>query len=89
LRYPTISVERQDDIRSLPRIREAAVARPIPQTTAKAKQQALSLHGSVAWLYDDLQEGSISSEQLQDGGMNIDTDRAYMCYVEFSKCQRD
>ncbi|WP_334485655.1 primase-helicase family protein [Bradyrhizobium algeriense] len=63
--------------------------RAIPHTAAKAKQQALSLHGALAWLYDVLQEGSISSEQWQDGGLTIDTDRAYMCYVEFSKRQRD
>jgi hypothetical protein len=63
--------------------------RAIPHTAAKAKQQALSLHGSLAWLYDALQEGSIGNEQWQDGGLTIDTDRAYTCYVEFSKRQRD
>jgi hypothetical protein len=63
--------------------------RAIPHTAAKAKQQALSLHGSLAWLYDVLQEGSISGEQWQDAGLTIETDRTYMCYVEFSKRQRD
>ena len=63
--------------------------RAIPHTAAKAKQQALSLNGPMAWLYDVPQEGSISSEQWQVGGLTMDTDRAYMCYVEFSKRQRD
>ena len=63
--------------------------RAIPHTAAKAKQQALSLDGSMAWLYDVLQEGSISVEPWKDAGLTIDTDRAYMCYVEFSKRQRD
>jgi Family of unknown function (DUF5906) len=63
--------------------------RAIPHTAAKAKQQALSLHGSFAWLYDVLQEGSISSERWQDTGLTIETDRAYMCYVEFSKRAHD
>ena len=63
--------------------------RAIPHTAAKAKQQALSLHGPMAWLYDVLQEGSISGEQWQDTGLAIDTDRAYACYAEFSKRQHD
>jgi hypothetical protein len=63
--------------------------RAIPHTAAKAKQQALSLHGSLAWLYDVLQEGSISGERWQDAGLTIETDRAYMHYVDFSKRQRD
>jgi hypothetical protein len=63
--------------------------RAIPHTAAKAKQQALSLHGSMAWLYDVLQEGSISGERWHDAGLTIETDRAYLCYVEFSKRQRD
>jgi hypothetical protein len=62
--------------------------RSIPPTAAKAKQQALSLHGSREWLYDVLQEGSVSGERWQDAGLTIETDRAYMCYVEFSKRQR-
>ena len=40
-------------------------------------------------MYDVLQEGSICGERWQDVGLTIETDRAYMCYVEFSKRQRD
>ena len=43
----------------------------------------------MAWLHDVLQEGSISGERWQDAGLTIETDRAYLCYVEFSKRQRD
>jgi Family of unknown function (DUF5906) len=63
--------------------------RAIPHTAAKAKQQALSLHGSLAWLYDVLQEGSINGERWQDAGLTIEKDPSYMCYVDFSKRQRD
>jgi hypothetical protein len=63
--------------------------RAVPHTAAKAKQQALSLQGSLAWLYDVLQEGSVSGERWQDAGLTIEKDRAYMCYVEFSKRQHD
>jgi hypothetical protein len=63
--------------------------RAVPHTAAKALQQVHSLHGSMAWLHDVLQEGSISCEQWQDVGLTIDTDRAYLCYVESSKRQRD
>jgi len=63
--------------------------RAVPHTAAKASQQVHSLHGSLAWLHDVLQEGSIGGEQWQDAGLTIETDRAYMCYVEFSKRQRD
>ena len=63
--------------------------RAVPHTAAKALQQVHSLQGSMAWLHDVLQEGSISGERWQDAGLTIETDRAYMCYVEFSKRQRD
>ena len=63
--------------------------RAVPHTAAKALQQVHSLQGTMAWLHDVLQEGSISGEQWQDAGLTIETDRAYMCYVEFSKRQRD
>jgi hypothetical protein len=63
--------------------------RAVPHTAAKALQQVHSLQGSMAWLHDVLQEGSIGGEQWQDAGLTIETDRAYMCYVEFSKRQRD
>jgi hypothetical protein len=56
---------------------------------AKAQQQVHSLQGSMAWLHDVLQDGSISGERWQDSGLSIEKDRAYMCYVEFSKRQRD
>jgi hypothetical protein len=63
--------------------------RAIPSTAAKARQQAHSLKGSAAWLYDVLQEGSINGEEWQDAGLTTDKDQAYACYVEFSKRQRD
>ena len=63
--------------------------RAIPNTAAKAQQQVHSLQGSMAWLHDVLQDGSISGERWQDSGLSIEKDRAYMCYVEFSKLQRD
>jgi hypothetical protein len=63
--------------------------RDIPNTAAKAQQQVHSLQGARAWLHDVLQEGSISGEQWQGAGLTIETDRAYMCYVEFSRRQRD
>jgi len=63
--------------------------RAIPHTAAKAKQQAHSLHGSLAWLHDVLQEGFIGVEWWQDTGLTIDTNLAYQWYVEFSKHQRD
>jgi hypothetical protein len=63
--------------------------RAIPNTAAKARQQAHSLKGAAAWLYDVLQEGSINGEEWQDAGLTTDKDQAYACYVEFSKRQRD
>ncbi len=63
--------------------------RAIPGTAAKAQQQVHSLQGSLAWLHDVLYEGYIGGEQWQDAGLTIETDRAYACYVEFSKRQRD
>jgi hypothetical protein len=63
--------------------------RAVPHTAAKALQQVHSLQGSMAWLHDVLQEGSVSGERWQDAGLTIEKDRSYMCYVEFSKRQRD
>jgi hypothetical protein len=63
--------------------------RAVPHTTAKAQQQMHSLHGSMAWLHDVLQDGSIGYEQWQDAGLTIQTDWAYTSYVDFSKRQRD
>jgi hypothetical protein len=63
--------------------------RAIPHTAAKARQQTYSLKGSMAWLHDVLQEGSINSEEWQGAGLTTDKDQAYACYVEFSKRQRD
>jgi hypothetical protein len=63
--------------------------RAVPHTAAKALQQVHSLQGTMAWLHDVLQEGSISGERWQDAGLTIETDRAYLWYAEFSKRQRD
>jgi hypothetical protein len=63
--------------------------RDIPNTAAKAQQQVHSLQGSLAWLHDVLQEGSISGERWQDAGLAIEKDRAYLCYEDFSKRQHN
>lgn len=63
--------------------------RAVPHTAAKALQQVHSLQGSMAWLHDVLQGGSVGSERWQDAGLTIEKDRAYLCYVEFSRQQRD
>ena len=62
--------------------------RAVPHTAAKALQQVHSLQGTMAWLHDILFEGSICGEPWQDIGLTTETDRAYMCYVEFSNRQR-
>src|SRR5262245_50799866 len=63
--------------------------RAVPHTAAKARQQALSLRGTDAWLYDALQEGAIGGECWQINGLTVTKDDAYDDYVEFSKQQRD
>jgi hypothetical protein len=62
--------------------------RAVPHTAAKAQQQAHSLAGTEAWLYDVLQEGSIGHENWQSVGITVRTDDAYRCYEDFSKQQR-
>lgn len=63
--------------------------RAVPHTAAKAQQQAHSLHGTEAWLYHVLQEGSIGCEHWQDNtGLTVSKDQAYLCFEDFSKQQR-
>jgi hypothetical protein len=63
--------------------------RAVPHTAAKAQQQAHSLRGTEAWLYNALHEGAIGDEHWQNDGLTITKDVAYNDYVEFSKRQRD
>jgi hypothetical protein len=62
--------------------------RAVPHTSAKAQQQAHSLHGTEAWLYHVLQEGCIGGQSWQDTGLAVSKDQAYRCFEEFSKQQR-
>jgi hypothetical protein len=61
--------------------------RAVPHTAAKAQQQAHSLAGTEAWLYDVLQEGAISYKNWECIGLTVSTDDAYGCYEDFSKRQ--
>jgi hypothetical protein len=63
--------------------------RAVPHTAAKAEQQAHSLTGTKAWLYNILQEAQIGGQAWQETGIDVNTDDAYRCYEEFSKRQRD
>ena len=63
--------------------------RAVPPTGAKAQQQAHSLRGTEAWLFDALQEGAIAGECWQISGLTVTKDNAYDHYEEFSKRQRD
>jgi hypothetical protein len=63
--------------------------RAVPHTAAKAQQQAHSLRGTEAWLYNALHEGAIGGEHWQNDGLTVAKDVAYDDYVEFSKRQRD
>jgi hypothetical protein len=61
--------------------------RAVPHTAAKAQQQAHSLTGTEAWLYDVLQEGAIGCDNWQSVGLTLRMDDAYMDYEDFSKRQ--
>ena len=61
--------------------------RAVPHTAAKAQQQTLGLQGTVAWLYDVLQEGQIGDAPWDGIGLSVSTDHAYNCYVDFSRRQ--
>jgi Family of unknown function (DUF5906) len=59
--------------------------RAIPHTAAKAQQQALSLHGTMSWLYQVLQEGAIGGHKWDAAGLTVDKALAYGCYEFFSR----
>jgi hypothetical protein len=63
--------------------------RAIPTTAAKAQQQAHSFHGTLAWLYEVLQEGAIGRSRWSSGTVTDSSDHAYSEYVEFSKKRRE
>ena len=68
--------------------------RAIPHSAAKAQQQALSLRGTMSWLYHILQEGRIPpgrrylgasvGNEWDDTGFTISKENAYNHYMEFS-----
>jgi hypothetical protein len=63
--------------------------RAVPHTAAKADQQVLSLHGTVAWLHHILQEGCITYKRWEwdANGLTIQTGDAYEDYEAFCKKQ--
>jgi hypothetical protein len=63
--------------------------RAVPDTAAKAQQQAHSLHGTEAWLHHILQEGAIGQHNWLDSGLDVRTDEAYTAFLDFSKHQRE
>jgi hypothetical protein len=62
--------------------------RAVPHTAAKAQQQAHSLRGVDAWLFDVLNEGAIGYQNWKKDGLTVSKDHAYDCFEDFSKHQR-
>lgn len=63
--------------------------RAVPDTAAKAQQQAHSLHGTDAWLHHILNEGAIGHQHWKNNGLDVRTHEAYCDFLDFSKQQRD
>jgi hypothetical protein len=63
--------------------------RVIPHTGAKAQQQVHSFRGTIGWLFDVLQQGSVGHAFWDHAGLSISTRSAYENYQQHVKQRRE